>query len=106
MMFARWLRAFLPSRGRPPNSLAGAMITSANDVLKDPEWPPSWPFIPSNFDREDFAPDSRFYDVPRICFHIDETAVQRYFQNASRLHFASIASGDVHILLPCGQSWY
>ena len=52
------------------------------DVLKSPEWPVSWPYSDRDFERMDESNDFRFYDQPRIVYHIDDSAVRsltRYY---------------------------
>lgn len=44
-------------------------------VLKDAQYPPTWPYTRSDFDRFDTAPDTQFYSTPRITTHIDDGAV-------------------------------
>ena len=48
---------------------------SANDVLKNPQFPEKWPFSPEDFTRQDQAVDSNFYYQPRFVYHIDDSAV-------------------------------
>ena len=39
------------------------------------EWPAEMPFKPEDFFRSDQNDDGVFYTVPRLVYHIDETAV-------------------------------
>jgi hypothetical protein len=48
---------------------------SAQDVLRAPQWPPTWPFTAEDFRRVDETPDADFYSQPRFVYHIDEHAV-------------------------------
>ena len=34
-------------------------------MLVEPNWPESWPFSPTDFQRYDESKDERFYDAPR-----------------------------------------
>jgi Methyltransferase domain len=57
---------------------------SADDVLKNPNWPAEFPLTAQNFRRQDESDDSIFYDSPRLCFHIDNDAVSaltRYYES-------------------------
>lgn len=47
----------------------------AEGVLKNPKFPPEWPYSTSDFERQDESDDSIFYDSPRLVYHIDEYAV-------------------------------
>ncbi len=66
--------------------------TSARKVsevlpLASRNWPPAFPFDADDFARHDEAPDARFYEAPRFCYHIDEAAVQsltRHYSAAFR----------------------
>ena len=49
---------------------------SANDVLKNPEWPEKFPFDAEDFTREDQTVDSNFYYQPRFVTHIDDYAIK------------------------------
>jgi hypothetical protein len=51
-----------------------AKITAA-DVLKDPQFPPKWPYTPKDFTRQDESEDSYFYQQPRLVQHIDDKAI-------------------------------
>lgn len=42
-------------------------------LVKD--WPEEMPFLPSDFSRDDEMDDVAFYTVPRLVYHIDESAV-------------------------------
>jgi len=46
----------------------------AEGVLKDPKFPPEWPFSAADFERQDESSDDIFYDQPRLVFHIDDSA--------------------------------
>jgi len=47
----------------------------AESVLKNPKYPPEWPYGPADFERQDESDDSIFYGQPRLVYHIDEYAV-------------------------------
>ena len=47
----------------------------AEGVLKNPQYPPEFPFSPSDFERQDESDDSIFYDQPRLVYHIDDSCV-------------------------------
>lgn len=55
---------------------ASTMKEFAEGVLKNPKFPPEWPYSPSDFERQDESDDSIFYDSPRLVYHIDEYAVK------------------------------
>lgn len=67
--------AAIAARSSSCRSLMSMRIT-AEDVLKDPKWPPLWPFTDADFRRQDESSDDYFYDQPRLVFHIDDFAVQ------------------------------
>jgi len=47
----------------------------AEGVLRNPKYPPEWPYSPIDFERQDESDDSLFYSQPRLVYHIDEYAV-------------------------------
>ena len=47
----------------------------AEGVLRNPRYPPEWPYSPIDFERQDESDDSLFYSQPRLVYHIDEFAV-------------------------------
>jgi SAM-dependent methyltransferase len=47
----------------------------AEGVLRNPRYPPEWPYGPADFERQDESDDAIFYDRPRLVYHIDEHAV-------------------------------
>lgn len=47
----------------------------AEKVLKNPQFPPEWPFSPADFERQDESDDGIFYDQARLVYHIDDSAV-------------------------------
>jgi hypothetical protein len=56
----------------------------AESVLKNPKYPPTWPYTPQDFDRQDESPDDIFYSQPRLVYHIDDYAVEaltKYYTN-------------------------
>jgi SAM-dependent methyltransferase len=68
--------AFLPGRAlgfRSP--LASSMSSVADKVLENPKWPESWPYSQEDFKRQDESDDGIFYESPRLCYHIDDSAV-------------------------------
>lgn len=65
-------------------SISFALKSTSNDsaeasvyerVLKQPQWPPEWPYQESDFMRQDESNDSLFYESPRLVYHIDDSAV-------------------------------
>lgn len=48
---------------------------TAEDVLKNPKWPATWPYSAQDFARADESDDEVFYDSPRLVYHIDDKAV-------------------------------
>lgn len=48
----------------------------AEKVLSAPKWPPEWPYSEEDFARMDESDDEIFYDSPRLCYHIDDAAVE------------------------------
>lgn len=56
------------------NLAASTMKELAEGVLKNPKFPPEWPFSPTDFERQDESSDEIFYDQPRLVFHIDDAA--------------------------------
>ncbi len=67
----------MPSIGRfrGLSSLTMAGKIKVEDVLKAPDWPPKWPYAPSDFVRQDESVDSNFYANERLVYHIDDYAV-------------------------------
>lgn len=56
------------------SSISGESL--AEKVLKDPKWPAEWPFDDDvDFSRQDESDDGIFYDQPRLCYHIDDSAI-------------------------------
>lgn len=64
----RKLSATMAGGGRRPPDVAAA--------LANPAWPAAWPFADADFRRQDESRDARFYDTPRLVYHIDEYAVR------------------------------
>lgn len=61
------------------SSLGGAAGRRPPDIsaaLANPRWPAAWPFADADFARQDESRDTRFYDTPRLVYHIDEYAVR------------------------------
>jgi len=48
---------------------------SVEDVLKNPKFPPEWPYSAADFKRMDESDDEVFYDQPRLVTHIDDKAI-------------------------------
>ena len=44
-------------------------------MLSLPDWTAEFPFEAADFARQDESTDTRFYDLPRFCYHVDEAAV-------------------------------
>ena len=44
-------------------------------VLKDPQWPPVYPFTTKDMGRYDESSDAFFYEQPRLVKHIDDQAI-------------------------------
>ncbi len=72
---------------------------SVNDVLKNPQWPETWPFSPDDFKRQDQSNDSVFYYQPRFVYHIDDYAVE-----ALTKYYSTKLKSDSDILDIC-SSW-
>lgn len=75
--FLTFSYAFMPSRVpgfRFP--LALTMKDMVEKVLKNPQWPESWPYTEQDFQRTDESDDRIFYDQPRLVYHIDDAAVK------------------------------
>ena len=66
--------AALTSTSRPVCA-AASYPTTAEGVLKDPQWPSEWPFKPDDFQRYDETSDALFYNAPRYVAHIDDDAI-------------------------------
>lgn len=61
------------------SSLGGGGARRLPDIsaaLANPAWPAEWPFSAADFARQDESRDTRFYDTPRLVYHIDEFAVR------------------------------
>jgi Methyltransferase domain len=50
-------------------------IPVAEKVLRNPKWPPEWPYSDIDFARMDETEDTVFYSQPRLVYHIDDPAV-------------------------------
>ena len=55
--------------------MLATMKDLAEGVLRNPKYPPEWPYSPIDFERQDESDDSLFYSQPRLVYHIDEYAV-------------------------------
>lgn len=73
-------------------------IASISDLLRDPKWPPEWPYVEENFRRQDETNDDKFYDQPRLVYHIDNFAV-----DALTKYYASLPVPDA--ALDFASSW-
>jgi SAM-dependent methyltransferase len=49
---------------------------TVEDVLKNPNFPPEWPYPPDAFQRFDETSDGDFYAEPRFVTHIDDMAIK------------------------------
>jgi len=72
-----------------PRSISGfpSGASSVADVLASPKWPKEFPLEAEDFKRQDESTDTRFYDAPRFCFHVDDAAVAaltEYYTTAFR----------------------
>lgn len=80
--------AFVPIPSRAPGfryPLAWPLQSMAEKVLEAPKWPPEWPYSEEDFKRMDESNDAIFYDSPRLCYHIDDSAVSaltKYYSEA------------------------
>jgi hypothetical protein len=45
------------------------------ELFTNPNFPPSWPYTASDFERLDESPDELFYTQPRFVTHIDDDAI-------------------------------
>lgn len=58
------------------STMLSAVKNNLNErVLEKPKWPPTWPYSDSDFSRMDESDDGIFYESPRLCYHIDDSAV-------------------------------
>lgn len=80
-------------------SLEMARNYAVSDILKSPQWPPTWPYTPNDFRRQDETDDEDFYSQPRLVYHIDEGAVKALTQYYSKVFFP-----DARVLDIC-SSW-
>jgi SAM-dependent methyltransferase len=76
-----------------------AKSMSASDVLRNPKWPPEWPFRPADFRRQDETSDNNFYSQPRFVYHIDDAAV-----NALTNYYRQVFTPGCSVLDIC-SSW-
>ncbi len=69
-------RPLLPSPPSTPSRMLPATTEDlAKSVLKNPKYPPEWPYSPVDFERQDESNDSIFYSQPCLVYHIDEYAI-------------------------------
>lgn len=69
-----------PTQARPHGLPPG----TAEAIIADVQWPPTWPYNPADFRRFDETTDDNFYTAPRLVRHIDEDAVstlKKYYAN-------------------------
>lgn len=76
---------------------------TAESILKNPDWPDSFPFPDDAFTRFDESPDAVFYDSPRFVTHIDDNAISSLTKHYSDV-FPPSGNKDVAILDLC-SSW-
>lgn len=72
---------------------------SVEDVLKNPKFPPEWPYSANDFKRMDESDDEVFYEQPRLVTHIDDKAI-----NALTEYYAKEIAPKSDILDIC-SSW-
>lgn len=95
--------------GSGSNSETGGMLIGRGtmpigDVIPGARYPPEWPFTPEHFRREDEAPDSVFYTMPRFVKHIDDAAVyslRLYYEAA----FVAASKDETLDCLDLCSSW-
>jgi hypothetical protein len=66
-----------------------------SDVLKNPQFPPEWPYSAEDFQRDDESSDTYFYNQPRLVFHIDEAAIDSLTKYYRSKFFAGASVLDV-----------
>eukprot|EP00543_Licmophora_paradoxa_P006299 CAMPEP_0202448748 /NCGR_PEP_ID=MMETSP1360-20130828/7548_1 /ASSEMBLY_ACC=CAM_ASM_000848 /TAXON_ID=515479 /ORGANISM="Licmophora paradoxa, Strain CCMP2313" /LENGTH=221 /DNA_ID=CAMNT_0049066457 /DNA_START=116 /DNA_END=781 /DNA_ORIENTATION=+ len=71
----------------------------AEKVLENPKWPPEWPYSEMDFKRMDESDDKIFYESPRLCYHIDDAAV-----NALTAYYSKCFKEGEDVLDIC-SSW-
>lgn len=80
------------------------MAYSVADILKNPKFPPEWPFSPMDFKRQDEMTDNMFYYQPRLVYHIDDAAVNAL----TKFYAQSIPEKadllDMYVPVPCPSS--
>lgn len=72
---ARRARLLLQRRalvGWPSSYVKGG---SADEVLRQVEWPPAWPYDDYDFTRQDEMDDGYFYSQPRLVTHVDDSFI-------------------------------
>ena len=57
------------------SSAAEQQKNAVAQVLKDPQWPPIYPFTTKDMGRYDESSDAFFYEQPRLVKHIDDQAI-------------------------------
>ena len=85
-----------------PFAAAAAQPAGAADILKDPQWPPAFPFGKEELSRYDESTDDVFYDTPRFVTHIDDGAIKALTAYYAR---AFPAPGKNVALLDVCSSW-
>jgi hypothetical protein len=61
--------------GRPV-ATAASYPETAEEVLKNPNFPETWPYTAEAFQRFDESSDGQFYEDPRFVTHIDDMAIK------------------------------
>ena len=100
----------LSSISSSPNKIAFAAKASSaeqqknaiSQVLKDPQWPPIYPFTTKDMGRYDESADSFFYEQPRLVKHIDDQAIDALTKYYSEVFKTSVEKPKV---LDICSSW-
>jgi len=56
----------------------------AAKVLREAQYPDTWPYTEEDFSRIDESNDQLFYSQPRLVYHIDEFAIRaltKFYKN-------------------------
>jgi hypothetical protein len=78
------------ARSRFSVRMSGSVRLTAEEVLKNPKWPATWPYSAQDFARADESEDEFFYDSPRLVYHIDDKAGRKL-----QLQFRGTSANDV-----------
>lgn len=57
-------------------SSSSLLAVKIDQILANPKFPPTWPYRPADFKRQDESIDTDFYYQPRLVYHIDDNAVK------------------------------